>query len=112
MFVSIFAMDDKSFYLMNYLLPLESDPKTLQELNNESLDQTAKTAPITRVAVRETGVSRHHGGSIVGPREIQRTSHTAFVLRGLRWVLWASIMPRDAGLSDSQCKIFPVESKL
>ena len=31
------------------------------------LGRTAKTTAITRAAVRETGVSRHHGGPIEGP---------------------------------------------
>ena len=36
--------------------------------------QTRKTTAIRRVAVRETGVSRHHGGPIEGPPETPRKS--------------------------------------
>ena len=50
-------------------------------------------------AVRETGVSRHHGG----PLKPLRLSQYSIVLRGLRGALnWAPIMPRDAFFQSSR----------
>ena len=64
--------------------------------HNRSLFQTQKTTAVRRVAFRETGVSRHPSDD-----------HSTIVLRGLRETLnCPPIMPRDASLSDSRCKIF------
>jgi len=41
---------------------------------SDFLVQTGKTTPIRRTAVRETGVSWHHGGLIEGPHEIPHIS--------------------------------------
>ena len=45
--------------------------------------QTGKRKAIRRVAVRETGVTQHHEGPLLGPR----TSQYSIVLRGLRGAL-------------------------
>ena len=44
-----------------------------------------KTAPIRRVAVRETGVSRYHGGPIEGPPETPRTPQH-YRIKGIKGV--------------------------
>ena len=63
---------------------------------------TAKITAIRRIVVRETGVSRHHGGPIESLTETSRTSQHSIVLRDFREALnWAPIMPRDASDSDS-----------
>ena len=50
------------------------------------INQAGKTSSIRRIAVRETGISRHHGVPI----------HSTIVLRGIRESLnWASITPRE-----------------
>ena len=55
----------------------------------------------TRTAVRENRVSRHHGGTIEGPLRAP-VHHSTFILRGLSGALiWSSMMPIDASLSDS-----------
>ena len=46
--------------------------------------QAAKTAPIRRMAVRETSVSRHHEAPIEGFPENKLYYHSRIVLTGLR----------------------------
>ena len=43
-----------------------------------------KTTAIRLIAVRETGVSRHHGGSFEGPPETPRTSEY-YRIEGFKW---------------------------
>ena len=65
------------------------------------MSQAGKNTPIRRTAVRETGVTRDHGGEIEGAREALK-HHIAIVLW---WSLnWSPIMPRSASLSDSSGK--------
>ena len=59
-----------------------------------------KTTAIERTAVRETDVSRHHGGNIEGPLIFQEPSEHYRVEKDLNW---APINPRYASLSDSRC---------
>ena len=58
--------------------------------------QTAKTA-----AIRETGVSRHHGSIIECP------GHQSIIVYWRGGLRWYPIIPRHAILLDSACKIFP-----
>ena len=67
-----------------------------------------KTAAIRRTAVREAGVSRHHGGPIGDTPETTRTSRY-YRREGFKeGVLnWAPIMPRGVSASDSRFEFFP-----
>ena len=47
-------------------------------------DETGKTTPIKRTAVRETGVSRHHGAPLRGPPWNPSDHHSTTVLRSFR----------------------------
>ena len=49
--------------------------------------QSGKTTVIRLTAVRQTNVSRHHGGPINGLPEIPRTSQSTILLRGLKGAL-------------------------
>ena len=58
-------------------------------------NRSGKTTAIRRIAVRETGVSCHDEGLIMGPSD----HHSTIVLRVLRAIPnWDAIMPRDASL--------------
>ena len=58
-------------------------------LSIEPMD--GKTTPIRRIAVRETGVSRHHEGLIEGPPETPQTSEH-YRIEGFKGALnWAPI---------------------
>ena len=58
-----------------------------------------KTTAIRRIAVRGTGVSRHHGAQLRGP--------LYDVVRSLRGALnWTPILPTNTSLSNSQCELF------
>ena len=60
-----------------------------------------KTPAIRRLALRDTGDSRHHGGPIEGCAESLCTSQSTFVFRDLRETFNLSpIMTRDARVSD------------
>ena len=62
---------------------------------------SGKTTTIRVIAVRETGVSRHHGTQLRTPMK-STVHHSSIILRSLRESLdWAPIMPRDSRLSDS-----------
>ena len=54
---------------------------------------TGKTTEITRIAVRETSVSRHHGGQLRGPQPIRALSYLS--------INWAPMKSREARLSDN-----------
>ena len=70
------------------------------------LDQTRKSTAIKGTAVRENSVSRHPGGPNRTPLK-SSVHHSTIVLWGLGRILtWASIMPRDASLTDSVCERF------
>jgi len=62
-----------------------------------------KKTAIRRIAVRETGVSRHHGGSTKGPpKPIGPSQH--YRIEGFKGgPQLVPIMPRDAFLSDNRC---------
>ena len=60
--------------------------------------QAGKLTPITRMAVRETGVSRHNGVLIKGPSCLK--SLNVIVCNGQRGFRGAVRMPRDASLLD------------
>ena len=65
---------------------------------------SGKITAIRRIAVRETGISRYHRDPIKGSPETPRTSQH-FYIGGFKGALnWDPIMPRDASLSDSECK--------
>ena len=73
-------------------------------LGNGLIFRLEKAAAIRLLAVRETGVFRHHMDAILGPPETPRTSQH-YHIEGLKGALnWAPIMPLDACLSDSRCK--------
>ena len=66
------------------------------------------------ITVRETGVSRHHGCPIEGsPPWKPSVQHSTIVLRDFRRALnWASIIPRDGSLLNSQSNfVSPGEMK-
>ena len=68
---------------------------------------TGNTTAIRRTAVRETGLSRYHGGKIEGPPDVPSASQHSIVLRGLRgFCNWVLFMPRGASLSDRKCEFF------
>ena len=52
------------FYLIRFLHARNISQRAL----------AGKTTAVRLIAVRETGVSRHHGGPIEGPPETPRTS--------------------------------------
>ena len=56
----------------------------------------------TCTAVREISVSRHDGGLIEGSLKPLRASQHCRIERFQGAFNWSPIMPRDAGLSDSQ----------
>ena len=63
-----------------------------------------KTTAIRRIAVRETGVSRPHGGPIEGPPEAPRAPQR-YRVEGFKGALnYSPIMPRDARPSDPEYK--------
>ena len=65
-----------------------------------------KTATICRTDIRETGVSRYHGGKIKDPPETHRTSWH-YCIEGFKGALrWVPNMLKDASLSNSWCIFF------
>ena len=67
---------------------------------NQGTRQIRKITAIRRTDVRETSVSRQHGGPIEDPPELEDDCST-IVRRGMRWAHnWAHNIPRDASLSD------------
>ena len=74
--------------------------KTIKPLNSEakiitgslSHCRSGKTTAIRRIADRQTGVSRHHGGSIEGSPEIPQTSQY-YRIEGLKeWpLIWTPL---------------------
>ena len=68
-----------------------------------ALTRSGKPTDIRDISVRETGISRHLGGTIEPPPLKAPVHHSTTILRGLMAALnWAPIMTRDASLSDSQ----------
>ena len=51
-------------------------------------------SPIRLIAVRETGVSRHHGGPIEGPPETPRTSQD-YHIEGINYFPFPEIQRRN-----------------
>ena len=74
--------------------------KGMKDLRTD-VSQSGKTTAIRRITVRETSVSRHHGGPIGGHPETPSTSHQYRIKWFKRALNWAPIMPRDITPSDS-----------
>ena len=71
--------------------------------------QPGKTTPVRRVAVRESGVSRHHMGAQLRALLKPLDCHSTIVSRGLRRALnWSPIMPRNVSLWGNECNFIPV----
>ena len=76
----------------------------LQEIEEISV-WISNTLSDVCIALWETSVSRHHGGTIEGP--LKHVHHSTILLRGLWTTLnWVPIISKDASLSDNQCEIF------
>ena len=62
-FINEYILIYMRLYMMHFIwIDLQGN---MQYITNVNMSQTGKTTAMGRTAVRETGVSRHHGGAKV-----------------------------------------------
>ena len=78
----------------------------LISVQHSTLARLGKTTTIRRTAVRETGVSRHHDGSIECSSQTPRASQHYSIEEFKEFLHWDLIIPKDVSLSDSRGNFF------
>ena len=86
--------------------PIQCERKWKYSFLSAGIKIRLQKEPRSETAVRQTSVSRHHGGPNEGSLEASPTSQH-YRIEGFKGVLnWAPIMPREASVLDIGCEFF------